>query len=192
MATSIIELNNNLAEVVGEALAPSLLKVALNRAVTIAGTDARSWMADNCPVSDAWMIVPKSRPTKIMRKKNQLVWSLKGGPNGIWKQNPGEISTTIGSDLPYAESALSQDGKHSGGPYDITPKKGKYLVFAIGPNPKTDIVRMEMVTHPGAKEIGRRKTGKNVAIMTQAKERVEAGGDKYVSDAVKFVMEIFR
>jgi hypothetical protein len=189
MAKAIIEISSNLDEVVEKAFSPALLHTALNRAVTIAGVDARSYMVEKTPVSAGW----EFKGGKIGRKVGGRVQqSLQGGPNSIWKHDSTEISQTIGSNVAYADAIISQDGKHSGGPYQIRPKRKKYLVFPVGPNPKTDVVRTKLVTHPGAKEIARRKTGKSVAIMTQAKDMVEANGEKYVENAVKYVMGAFK
>lgn len=189
MASNIIEIQQDIARIIGAAIDPTLLKVALNRAVTIAGVDARSFMVENCPVSAGWEFKGNGIGRKV---GGRLQSSLQGGPNGIWKHNDAEISQTIGSNVKYADSIISQDGKHSGESYEIRPKRKKYLVFPVGPNPKTDVVRTKLVIHPGAKEIAMRQTGKAVAIMTQAKDMVEAGGEKYVKDAVEAVMEAFR
>ena len=190
MGNAIIELKGDLAKIVSGAFPSGALKAALNRAVTVAGVDARSFMIDRCPVSDAWQFTGKGKIGR--RPSGRLKNSLQGGVDGIWRHDTGQISQTIGSNVKYADAIISQDGEHSGGPYVIRPKNKKWLVFPIGPNPKTDIVRTAKVTHPGAKEIARRKTGKSVAIMTQAKDWVEARGEIYVKNAVKATMEIFR
>ena len=54
MAKAIIEISSNLDEVIDKAFSPALLKSALNRAVTIAGVDARSFMVEKTPVSAGW------------------------------------------------------------------------------------------------------------------------------------------
>ncbi len=178
-----ITLTSDVEKIVGQICNPAQLHTALNRAVTVAAVDARSFMIKACPVSIGY----EFKDRKIGRKVGgRLMASLQGGVDAIWKHNDIEMSHTIGSNVKYADAIISQDGKHSGGPYEIRPKRKKFLVFPIGPN---TVVRTTKVTHPGAKEIARRKTGKSIAIMTQGKDYVEERADKYVGNAVKRVLK---
>lgn len=192
MAKATIELTGNLEKIVGQAFPPGALKAALNRAVTVAMVDARNFIVNVKPplVSKGWQF--KGGGKIGPKTGGRLLASLSGGPDNIWQQNEAKMERRLGSNVKYADCILSQDDELGGEPFVIRPKNKKYLVFPIGPNPKTDIVRAKSVTHPGAKEIGRRKTGKSVALLTQAKELVEKGGEKYVKDAVRITMEVFR
>lgn len=191
---AFIEILSDIEQVVGKSLAPSLLARALNRATTMAGVDARGWLIkpvgnSRCPVSKGFEFKDKG---KIGNKTGgRLLASLGGRKDGVWTHDNLTYTHTLGSNVVYAEAIISQDGKHSGGPYIIRARYKPFLVFPLGPN-KSDIVRTKQVTHPGAKEIGRRKTGKAVALLTQAKDYVEAHGQEYVNNAIEHYMEAFR
>jgi len=190
MATgAFITIEEEIEKVMKDNFDISLFRKAYNRATTIAGIDARSFLVKNCPVSAGYEL----KDGKIGRKKGGRVQeSLQGGADGIWKHDHLSYDHEVGSNVVYAEAIISQDGKHSGGPYEIRPKCKKYLVFAVGPNLKTDVVRTKKVTHPGAKEIASRKTGRSVALLTQAKELVEKNGEGYVDNAIKHYLKAFQ
>ena len=91
--------------------------------------------------------------------------SLKrGGVDNYYRRDKARHVVEFGSNLKYAPSIIENTD-----PYQIRPKRKKFLWFALGPT-KADVVYTKKVTHPG----GRKITGKGGnALLPRVAQEVE-------------------
>jgi hypothetical protein len=154
----------------------------IQRSIQVAGLDAEKWTKEfemKRPRKEPWEWSYSKGQGFTIRKssRNRLLQSLsRGGVGNIWEEKKFEI--TYGSNVKYAPAIIGDTD-----PFDIRPRKAKALIFAVGPNPKTDIIFAKKVTHPGGKKLT--GDGNNYGLLTRVGKVIESNAQTYLINAAK-------
>jgi len=164
---------------------PLLIPKVIESAVQIAGLDAESLSKKyekEREKRSTYEVFGYSKGSGFSirpRPNGRLAASLsRGGPNNIWEESKYQI--IFGSNVKYAASIIGDTD-----PYVIKPKTKRFLIFAVGPNPKTDIRFAKQVTHPGGKALT--GDGKNMGLLSRVAMVIEKNSQVYLDAGAKEV-----